>query len=171
MRVYNVPCPHCGEYQELIWEQLKFPDRNPDNTFYECLHCKEPITEKDKYPMIQSGKWIATNPEKINRPGFHLSELYSPWSTWEEMVRDFLDAREKQKAGDHQDMKVFKNTRLALTWDENISNDFKADVLLQRVQKYTIPEGVLYITSGIDVQDDRLECLVVGWGVGEQLWI
>lgn len=170
-RIYKVPCPHCGFEQELVWEQLKFPEKNPDNTFYECIDCRQEIREQDKYPMVQKGRWIKQNPEKINRPGFHLSELYSPWSTWEEMVRDFLEARRVQKTGDHQDMKVFKNTRLALTWDEDVSSDFKMDSLLSRVQKYTVPDEVLYITAGVDVQDDRLETLLVGWGVGEQSWV
>jgi len=171
MRIYKVPCPLCGYEQELVWEQLKFPERNPDNTYYECLDCKGEIREQDKYPMVQKGRWIKQNPDRINRPGFHLSELYSPWSTWEEMVRDFLEARKRQKEGDHQDMKVFKNTRLALTWDEDVSSDFKMDALLKRVQYYNVPNEVLYITAGVDVQDDRLETLVVGWGLGEQSWI
>ncbi len=170
-RKYLVPCPHCGHEQELVWEQIKFPDRNPANTYYECIECKEPITEQDKYPMVQSGRWVATHPERKNRPGFHLSELYSPWSTWEDMVRDFLEAREKQKGGDHQDMKVFKNTRLALTWDEAVSSDIKTETLMQRRESYTLTEGVLYITAGVDVQDDRLEVLVIGWGENEESWV
>ena len=50
------------------------------------------------------------------------------------MARDFLEAREKQKAGDHQDMKVWKNTRLALTWDEAVSSDIKTETLMTGVK-------------------------------------
>ena len=171
MRVFLVPCPHCGHEQELVWEQVKFPDRDPSKTYYECKECKQEITEQHKYPMVQKGRWEAQHPERINRPGFHLSELYSPWTTWEDLVKDFLEAREKQKAGDHQDMKVFKNTRLALTWDEEITSDIKIDALHARNEDYQMPEEVLYITAGVDVQDDRLECLVIGWGEDEQSWI
>ena len=42
---------------------------------------------------------------------------------------------------------------------------------MARRETYKLPEGVLYITAGVDVQDDRLECLVIGWGENEESWI
>jgi len=33
-----------------------------------------------------------------------------------------------------------------------------------------VPEGVVVLTAGVDVQDDRLEVEVVGWGRGEESW-
>ena len=33
-----------------------------------------------------------------------------------------------------------------------------------------VPEGVLVLTAGVDVQDDRFEVEVVGWGVGKESW-
>ena len=33
-----------------------------------------------------------------------------------------------------------------------------------------MPDGVLVLTCGIETQDDRLECEVVGWGVGHESW-
>ncbi len=28
-REYHVPCPHCGQYQRLIWGQVEWPDGKP----------------------------------------------------------------------------------------------------------------------------------------------
>ncbi|MBQ4401953.1 MAG: phage terminase large subunit family protein [Synergistaceae bacterium] len=33
-----------------------------------------------------------------------------------------------------------------------------------------LPDGVLVLTCGVDTQDDRLECEVVGWGIGHESW-
>ena len=33
-----------------------------------------------------------------------------------------------------------------------------------------VPEDVLVLTAGVDVQDDRFEIEVVGWGVGKESW-
>lgn len=33
-----------------------------------------------------------------------------------------------------------------------------------------VPEGALILTCGVDTQDDRLECEIVGWGAGLQSW-
>lgn len=33
-----------------------------------------------------------------------------------------------------------------------------------------MPDGVLVLTAGVDVQDDRFEVEVVGWGVGKESW-
>jgi phage terminase large subunit GpA-like protein len=35
---------------------------------------------------------------------------------------------------------------------------------------YIAPDGVLIITAGVDVQGDRLEAEIVGWGVGHESW-
>ena len=44
--------------------------------------------------------------------------------------------------------------------------------LLARREEYAAeaPAGVLVLTAGVDVQDDRLEVEVVGWGMGEESW-
>jgi phage terminase large subunit GpA-like protein len=42
--------------------------------------------------MLKSGKWIADAPFK-GIAGFHLNEFYSPWVTFEQIVRDYLQAR------------------------------------------------------------------------------
>lgn len=46
------------------------------------------------------------------------------------------------------------------------------DSLMGRVEEYPaeVPYGGLYITAGVDMQLDRLECGVVAWGLGEESW-
>ena len=48
-RRYWVPCPHCGKYQVLEWEQVKWPKEGegvkkkhkPKEAYYECVGLRE----------------------------------------------------------------------------------------------------------------------------------
>ena len=33
-----------------------------------------------------------------------------------------------------------------------------------------VPDGVIYLTAGVDTQDNRFEIEVVGWGIGKESW-
>ncbi len=170
-RKWHVPCPHCGEYQEMVWDQVRWTDGDPTTTYYECISCKEPIEESQRYPMVQSGKWVATYPERINRPGYHLSELYSPFSTLEKLVETFISARKEQKEGNIEDMKVFKNTALALPWEDGVQSDLKSSQLVAtRTEDYEWSDKIIFLTGAVDVQDDRLETEIIGWGPGFESW-
>lgn len=62
---YWVPCPHCGEYQILVWSQIKFPEdeRDPEKVsliaWYECLHCQKHINNIQKITALADGQWRA----------------------------------------------------------------------------------------------------------------
>ena len=68
-------------------------------------------------------------------------------------------------------MKIFINTVLGETWEER-GKGADDDSLLSRRERYEaeIPEGVLLLTAAVDVQDDRFEIEVVGWGRGYESW-
>ena len=44
--------------------------------------------------------------------------------------------------------------------------------LLKRKENWgrIAPEGVMVVTAGVDVQDDRLEAEIIGWGLGQESW-
>jgi phage terminase large subunit GpA-like protein len=85
------------------------------------------------------------------------------------MVEDFLRAK-----GDAPLLKTFINTRLAETWDEDTGTKVDADALLDRVEPYErgqVPEPVVLVTAGVDVQDNRLAVSLWGWAAGEECWL
>jgi phage terminase large subunit GpA-like protein len=52
-RKYYVPCPKCGEFQILMWSNIRWDqDENqkhlPDTAHYVCAHCEYKIKESDK---------------------------------------------------------------------------------------------------------------------------
>ena len=161
---YHVPCPHCSFYQQLVFAQLKWDDKDPKTTRYECINCEEPIYNHQKTPMLSAGRWICENPEDeiTSSVGFHISALYSPvgWFAWSDVVDDWLKAQESVVK-----LKTFMNTVLGECWkDKTDVPDWRR--LYERRSDYKInwlPPRVRFLTCGVDVQQDRLEMEIVGW--------
>jgi phage terminase large subunit GpA-like protein len=181
-RHYHVPCPHCGHEQVLRWggkdsaygikfEYEQLDGRRvvkPDSVFYLCERCASPIEEHDKHDMVAVGRWIAKNPGSPT-PGFHLNALISPFDAvrWSNLVQEWLDAQE-----DRDMLQVFINTRLGETYEER-GQVVTPEGLARRAEQYPdeVPTGVGVLTAGVDVQGDRLELLVRGWGADEESWL
>lgn len=186
-RRYHVPCPECGELQPLrwrrkdelgnitaglVWDRDKEGNHRPETVKYQCAECGELIDEVEKFWMLSQGEWIAEVPgERI--AGFHLNALYSPWVRWEAIVREFLEVKD-----DPEGLQVFVNEILAETWEERGERP-DAESLEARRERYTdtegnpveVPNGVGILTAGVDIQADRLELLVKGWGAREESWL
>jgi len=165
-RYYFVPCPHCDEFQRLIWANVRWPDGQPERAVYVCQHCGVELTDADKQTMIARGEWRSSKPFD-GVAGFHLSELYSPWSSWPEMAIGFLKAKRLPET-----LQTWINTSLGETW-EDAGEKLEPKGLLERCESYTaesLPPGALLITVGTDVQDDRLESVLWAWGADEEAW-
>jgi phage terminase large subunit GpA-like protein len=91
-RHFEVPCPYCGTRQSLVWERLRWTEENPETVSYVCEECSREIPESEKASMLSRGAWHPRKPTN-GIASFHLSELYSPWKRWHEIVRDYLAAR------------------------------------------------------------------------------
>lgn len=173
-RKYYVPCPHCHEKQVLMWSGIKFEhDKyklNEDSVKYLCINCGVLFEEHFKTHMLEQGEWIPSNPGHRHR-GYHLSSLYSPlgFLSWADIVREFLHAK---KNHDPVLMKKWTNTRLAETYDDE-GEKASSSLLFNRRESYSkelIPEQVVILTAGADVQGDRIEAAVTGWGTAEESW-
>jgi phage terminase large subunit GpA-like protein len=170
-RRFYVPCPSCGGMQWLQWPRLKWDAKRPGDVRYQCEHCSERFEENHKPALLAAGEWRATAPSDGRTAGFQLSGLYSPlgWCSWEQLVDDFLRAKSDAPA-----LKAFVNTRLAETWEEDYAAAVNADGLMTKRLAYesgTCPAGVVLLTCGVDVQDNRLAVSVWGWGEGETGWL
>lgn len=156
-----LPCPHCGELQPLKWAQIHFED-----VTHECKFCGERASEFEW--KAGKGKWIAKYPEKIKKRGFHLNALASPWERWSNIIEEFKVA----KKNGPETLKTWVNTTLGEVWENDEGEGADNDDLVARRELYVteVPRKVIVLTAGVDVQDDRLEIEVVGWGVGKESW-
>lgn len=166
-RKYFVPCPHCKHKQELVFENLIYDKNDLNNVTYRCANdqCGALIEEYEKTWMLKEGEWRATNPDWKDKKvrGYHLNSLYSPlgWMSWSDIAKEWQAA-----LGNEEKLKAFTNTIKGETWKERgDAPDWKR--LYERRSKYkigTVPEKGVFLTMGVDVQRDRLECEVVAWG-------
>ena len=166
-RYYHVPCPECNEKQVLKWKNVVWDENKPETASYACDHCGSVIDESKKQWMLKHGEWIASEP-KSNTAGFHISELYSVWSTWADMAKNFLEAKKQPEM-----LKTWINTALGESWEEQ-GETVEYETLLERRLNYdytNIPEDVLVLTAGVDTQKDRLELQLVGWGKNYEAWV
>lgn len=177
--VYETPCTKCGEYFVLQFEHLKWEEgrafvgadgramRRAKSAWFECPCCKHRIEEADRKQMVAHGRWRAQG-EFNGHKGFWLWEGISPFSSALKIADQWLGA-----LGSLEEQKTVVNTVLGRTWRES-GEAPDEEKLLSRCESYslgTAPAGVLFLTLGCDVQPDRLEVQVVGWGRGYQSWL
>ena len=163
-RRFYVPCPHCDHMQLLIWANVQWQDDNPKTAHYHCEECGAAWTESQRHAAVSKGEWIASKPFN-GVAGFWFNALYSPWVVLVDTVEEFISCRK-----DPMRLKTFVNTILAETWEDQ-GDGVDDYAIAQRKEEYDgIPEDVVLLTAGVDVQDDRLECEIVGWSAGEESW-
>jgi phage terminase large subunit GpA-like protein len=149
----------------MKWPKDENGKHQPELAYYECAHCGESIQEHHRPDMLLAGQWIAEAPF-AGIAGFWINELYSPWSSWADIVARFLKVK-----NDPDRLKTFINTCLGEPWVED-EESVEAESLLSHRIHYAaqVPNQVLVLTAGVDVQKDRLEVEIKGWGVGKESW-
>lgn len=169
-RYYHVPCPDCRHLQQLVWSQVHWTDGDPKTAGYVCANpeCGLLIPFHKKAWMLaeeNGARWVATNPGASIR-GYHLAGLYSPWTTWEKFVEEWIAAQ-----GDPTAEQVFANTVLGETWDlANAERWSQEELRALRVRLSAVPQQAACLTAGVDVQGDRLVLVVDAWGPREERW-
>jgi phage terminase large subunit GpA-like protein len=170
-RRFHVPCPHCGEGQPLVWAGVTWPKDEPLKAFYACQECGGIIEEHQKPALLAAGEWIAEAPGPGKPAGFHLSALYSPFESWADIAVDFLASKD-----DPTRLKTWTNLKLGEAFEDRATQTVPIDELQARAQHSDrpwtemLPDGVVVITAGVDVQDNRIEAEFVGWGRNEESW-
>ncbi|MCA1567246.1 MAG: phage terminase large subunit family protein [Acidobacteria bacterium] len=164
-RKYFVPCPHCGVYQSLAWARVKWDSEETAGDAYYVCESGCVIEHEHKTEMLARGEWRAAKPF-TGRAGFFINEIYSPFVSWGAMALNFLEAKKNQAT-----LKVFVNTSLGEGW-ESITQQASTEDLEGRREEYEaeVPDGVLVIVAGADVQGDRIETEIVGIGLDGETW-
>jgi phage terminase large subunit GpA-like protein len=148
----------------LIWKQLRIKE---DPVFYECIQCGGAIQEYEKRGMLMEGCWEATG-SFDGCAGFHISELYSPWVSWSDMVVSFESAKQSK-----QSLKVFINTSLGETWEERGERSTVDEILRLKDNRPRgiVPSEALALTAGIDTQDNGFYYVIRAWGPELESWL
>jgi phage terminase large subunit GpA-like protein len=180
-RRFFVPCPFCGHKQALWWRDPQTKEYrlfyevtadhqvNPASVAFICSGCKGKIGERYKQAMLNAGEWVAEFPGR-SAAGFQITALYAPWKdNWCDLAIEWNDANREKNP---EKLKAFVTLRLAECWEEQ-GDAIEALTLKSRLEEYQaeVPDGVGLLTASVDVQNDRLECVVKGWGDKEESWL
>lgn len=183
MERWQTKCPHCGEYHEIVWKDIRFEydettirgstTYDVKNIYYMCPECAGASTEAEM--KKQPSKWVASNPSAYDHGvrSFWLNAFVSRWASWTDIILKFLNATGKPK-----DLQVVYNTCFGELWEDRGETEDE-DGMLQRREEYgtnedgtpvELPDGVLVLTAGVDTQDDRFEYEIVGYGHFRETW-
>ena len=189
---FMLPCPHCDERQSLKFGGktepfgIKWPKGKPESAYYCCEHngcvienaslmamqehadamwiCeKTGLKTKDFLSFFDTDGIECATPDNI---AVYIWSAYNPLTTWAKLVKDFLKCR-----GDQEKLKTFVNTKLGEPWDADNGERLEWEDLSRRREMYPenkVPDWVVYLTAGVDTQDDRYEGRIWGWGPGKE---
>lgn len=167
---FFVPCPHCGEYIEFKFQNIRFSDDEgmsyadrAEFATYVCQECGCLITDNDKHNMLKLGEWrtVRHNTKYVRNVAFWINTLYSPFVRWSDIAKEFLVSKD-----DPEDLQNFVNSWLAEAW-EDTKLKTSAELVLERqteLPAYVVPQWTKLLTAGVDVQENSLYWSIRAWG-------
>lgn len=168
---YFVPCPHCGEFIELKFAQIRWPDDNEklsaadkaEFAQYICQECGSTINDSDKMEMLQKGEWrtVKENTKFTKTVAFWINTLYSPFTRFSQIAKAYLIAKDDTEA-----LHNFTNSWLAEPW-EDTKLKTNAETVMERqtdLPEFVVPEWARLLTAGVDVQETSLYYIIRAWG-------
>jgi phage terminase large subunit GpA-like protein len=193
---YRITCPHCQAEHPLEWggkdvlHGFKWDDGDPHTVRHVCPHCRGAIRQAD-YLRHWVGAWVCDktgirygadqvwrdDSGRPIKPPRHVAmrpwAAYSPQREWVDIVREFLEAKLKAKQGDVGPLQGFVNETLGETWEAKGESADQHELAKRRAThaRGTVPRGCLVLVAGVDVQDNRFEVSVWGFGRGEEAWL
>lgn len=200
-RLWYWPCPHCagvssphplGRFVMEIHYDAKAPlDEIEAAARLLCPHCGALIEDAARRAMNRAGRWVGEG-QTIDRDGtvsgalvrrrcagFWIVGAMSPFMIGGigGLARARVKAeRDYEASGEDQTLRevVVKKWGLPYTPPRQVGAldaNVIADNADKRLELGKVPAGVRFLTAFVDVQGDRFEILVRGWGVKAESWI
>ena len=163
---WHLGCLHCDGHQLPKLKHFRWENDDPATVVYACEHCGavHSLQQADKVKL--TGRWVQTKDGPARSVGFYFNQWASPFARWDDTVAEWLSAK-----GDPARKQAVVNTAFAEPW-EGEGEKAEPHALMQRMEDYgaEVPDTVSRLTMGVDVQGDRLEAEVVGWGTNRESW-
>lgn len=170
-RYWNIQCPECAHKGNWFFQSeagFAIDRAHPHKSYYECPFCGHHISELERIPAVRAGRYVATDPDVIDHPGFHVDAFVSLMMSYEAMAEDWL---EQQKQGE-EGAKNYTNLILALPYAQK-GNAPDWQRLMERredIDQGVVPEQGLIVTAGADVHHDNIIVEVVAFAEDRQTW-
>lgn len=191
---YHVECPDCGHLQVMDFEHFWWPEKGEKKkpgewkklanavareklARYACGSCGSLWDDYARDKAVRLGLthnfygWKMR--EEIAFPvscGFKFPSWVSPFKSLSDIASRWLRAQEPGQAGKLQ---AWHNNEAAEPFFETIDGEtVQHESLYARREDYgpDVPLSVAVLTLSADVQPDRIEAELVGWGMDEESW-
>ncbi len=168
-RVFQCMCPSCSAFSEVLWRDIRWPEGRPEKAEWLCPKCGVLHGDEFKQIMVEKGRWRATAPHVKGHAGFKINCLVAqhPPAAWGNLAREFVAARRPE------DLKVFTTTILGEPWsddDDSGPQPHELQTLAEPINLENIPLETLFLSSGVDIQGDRIEVSTVGYTESDE-WL
>lgn len=175
---YRIPCPHCGEPSVWSWQMVRW-DKDADGVGdastarMECPHCGGIVRDGGPASSVQlaSGSWeLVSGEPKNGKVGYRITGLMSPWMPLTGIVSEWLAAMQTR---DIDRLRTFIQDRLAEPWEDRPAawhDTTKGEAGFSRFEFEPDHATIRYLTAGVDVQRDRIEVSIWGYGVSMESW-
>jgi phage terminase large subunit GpA-like protein len=188
-RKWHVKCPECANWFVILWHHIKWPKAENEagdrvhlveDAYLECPSCLCHHDEAARVAMVVAGKWVPSRPWIRGKRGYWanaflvLGPVKRGFKSWMHYFgQRFLDAERLGVEG----RKTFSNLILAETFQLETTPPPDHTALYARRETYpefegevVVPDRVCLLTVGADVQNDRIECEILGFGPSEETW-
>lgn len=171
---YHVPCPHCRHLHPLepenFVENVNLDD--PAAAHFTCPECDGAIEYKHRAWMVDPANgagWVPHNPAATDY-SFTLWAAYAGLESWSTMAKGYAEA-----LGDPEAEQVWWNDTAGrpyeLPGEAPPWEDLKKRGDAGGRQLGQVPPGALLLTLTLDVQDEFVDGVVVGWGRNLTRWV
>ncbi len=178
-RKWFTPCAKCSKHVVLSRDHLHYPEGKPEEAWLECPECGEHLNDDDRKEMMHAGEWRPTREFK-GTVGFFGSGMMSPHPVQKGYLSHLHFVATQEEAVEQADnpdraRHVLVNTFDALPYRPERIEAPETTELMDRLEDYQprikLPDGVLLLTCGVDVQKRYLELSVWGWGENKESWL
>jgi len=198
---WHVPCPHCGQYQPLVWGTkyaTGFPeglylgddgkmhtlggviweggreatDEQIESARYQCGECEGLWTTQQKNKAVEIGKSVArTEYTKKRKAGFHVNRLYSLLGKSGDISKLVREWIDCQ--GDVKKLQGFINSTLAEPFRQVVVQGSESRIYQAKVDlpPQIVPQEAECLTCGIDVQKFNFWFVVRAWARDYTSWL
>ena len=186
-------CPHCEErfvprlscleYEHKGNEAKTTPARARETAHLVCPRNGCIITDGDKKAISLTGQEVAPGqaldndgnvvgePPVSDTWSLWVSGLCSPFQSFGDRAARYVEAIQ---SGDPEKVQTVTNAAFGELWMPSGGDAPEWEDVADRRLPYRfreIPDGVLFLTCGVDVQKDRLVYVVRGWGLRQESWL
>jgi phage terminase large subunit GpA-like protein len=172
---WSWPCPECEtfftpEFKLLHWPKECTPQRARREARLACPSCGALIEDRHKVTMNAAGRFEMTGDPDSDTASFWVSGLASPWRSWGDCAKRWLEA---YRSGEAELMQATLNTVFGELY--KLKGEAPPVSVVQELRggyKFDeLPAQARIITAGVDMQLDRLYYVIRAWGAHSTSWL